>query len=434
MLTYSCPGEMSPGHETRHPALNPQQLTQNTLAKPRKLIRATIRRDGGRKHNKEVHPANLSLEGGIPLRIRWISLALIALVVGALGGEILAPQPANAVNRDMVELQQSVQQLLTNQQDMRSAMDANNATVKTLIQQSMDTVGKLSGQMDSLQKTVQDVQANTGSRIDSMSQQTQGISDNVTDLQSRVGKLSQQLSDLQNQLQSIDAKVSGATQQGPPPSDQPGGTPGAAPNSGPGGQGSSYPQSPSMSNPNGSPSTYNMPNGAPNSYGSAPSSYNSQPNGSPYASAPAGNAMMPAGLPPISADTLYHNALRDYTTGNYDLSRQEFTDYIGHFPSSDLASNSQFYLGEIFYAQKNYTSAIKAYDLVMTKYPQSIKLAAALLKKAEAENTLKERTSAVRDLREVVHRFPGSDESRRARSILQGMGVSATEPHSTTSR
>lgn len=349
------------------------------------------------------------------MRIRWISLVLIGLVFGALGGEILAPQPANAVNRDMVELQQSVQQLLQNQQDMRSAMDANNATMKTLIQQSMDSVGKLSSQMESVQKSVQDVQANTGSRIDSMAQQTQGISDNMTDLQSRVGKLSQQLSDLQNQLQSIDAKVSGGGQQGPSPADQPGAAPG--------GQGSSYPQSPSTPNSNGLPSTYSAPNGATNSYGSSPTAYNSQP----YSNAP-------GGMPPISADTLYHNALRDYTTGNYDLSRQEFTDYIGHFPSSDLASNSQFYLGEIFYAQKDYTNAIKAYDLVMSKYPQSIKLAAALLKKAEAENTLKERTSSIRDLREVVHRFPGSDESRRARTLLQGMGVSATESHTATSR
>lgn len=352
------------------------------------------------------------------MRSRWIPLVLIALFFGALGGAIFAPQPANAVNRDMVELQQNVSTLLQNQQDMRSAMDANNATLKTLIQQSMDNVGKMSTQMDSLQKVVQDVQANTGSRIDSMAQQTQGISDNLTDLQSRVGKLSTQLTDMQNVLQSIDAKVSGGAQQGPVPGDQPGAAPG--------GQGSSYPQSPSTPNSNGSPSTYNMPNGAPSSYGS-PSSYNSQP-----ASMPSGNG---SSMAPISADTLYHNALRDYTTGNYDLSRQEFVDYIKHFPNSDLASNSQFYLGEIFYAQKDYPNAIKSYNLVLSNYPQSIKQAASLLKKAEAEDALKQRSAGIRDLREVIRRFPGSDESRRAKALLQGMGVSATEPpHTSTSR
>jgi tol-pal system protein YbgF len=142
----------------------------------------------------------------------------------------------------------------------------------------------------------------------------------------------------------------------------------------------------------------------------------------------------PGFMAPISADTLYHNALRDYTTGNYDLSRQEFVDYINHFPNSDLASNSQFYLGEIFYAQKDYPNAIKSYNLVLSNYPQSIKQAASLLKKAEAEDSLKQRSAGIRDLREVVHRFPGSDESRRAKAILQGMGVSTTETHTSTSR
>ncbi len=351
------------------------------------------------------------------MRIRWISLALIALVFGAVGGAILAPQPAGAVNRDMVELQQNVSQLIQGQQDLRSTVDANNATMKTLVQQSIDTVNKMGNQMAALQKTVQDVQANTGSRIDSMAQQTQGISDNLQDLQARVGKLSQQLSDTQNLLQSIDAKVSGGVPSAP------GTEPGSAPptQAPSGAQGSSYPQSPATSNGT-SPSAYNMPNSAPASYGSQPA----------Y-SAPSANppgAMTPtSSMPPISADTLYQNALRDYTTGNYDLSNQEFSDYINHFPSSDLASNSQFYLGQIFYAQRDYRNAIKAYDLVLSKYPQSIKLASALLKKAEAEENLKERTSAIRDLREVAHRFPGSDESRRARAMLQSMGVSVTAPH-----
>ena len=91
---------------------------------------------------------------------------------------------------------------------MRSAMDSNNATIKTLVQQSLDSVNKLSAEMSSVQKSVQEVQANTGARIDTMAQQTQGLSDNLQDVQARVGKLSQQLTDAQNLLQSIDGKLS----------------------------------------------------------------------------------------------------------------------------------------------------------------------------------------------------------------------------------
>jgi tol-pal system protein YbgF len=296
------------------------------------------------------------------LRTRWIALAFAAVFFGALGGGLLAPQPAGAISKEMIELQQQVSQLLQGQQDLRSAIDSNNASMRTLLQQSLDSVSKLNGDMASLQKSVLEVQANTGARIDTMTQQTQGLSDNLQDVQARVGKLSQQLSDVQSLLQSIDSKVSGGT--------------------------------------SGSPSTAG---------GAAPGL------GTPGS----------AGMPPISADTLYQNALRDYTSGKYDLSRQEFADYIKNFPANDLASNSQFYLGEIAYAQGDFRGAAIAYDNVLVNFPKSFKLAASLLKKGMAELELGEKATGTRDLREVIRRFPGSDEARRAQAKLRDIGAAS---------
>jgi tol-pal system protein YbgF len=299
------------------------------------------------------------------MRTRWVVLAFAAVLFGAVGGAMLAPQPASAVSRDMIELQQQVAQLLQGQQDLRSAVDTNNATIKTLVQQSLDSVNKLSVEMGSVQKSVQEVQANTGARIDTMAQQTQGLSDNLQDVQARVGKLSQQLTEAQSLLQSIDGKLS----------NQPGTL--------------------------GGPTTSNAPD-------------------DPAGGNPA------AGMAPVSADTLYQNALRDYTSGNYDLSRQEFSDYIKHFPSNDLASNSQFYLGEIAYAQGDFKGAIASYNSVLVNYPRSFKLAASQLKKGMAELESGERTAGIRDLRSVESRFPGSDESRRAHAKLREIGATTT--------
>lgn len=128
-------------------------------------------------------------------------------------------------------------------------------------------------------------------------------------------------------------------------------------------------------------------------------------------------------MAPISADTLYQNALRDYTSGKYDLSRQEFSDYIKNFPSNDLASNSQFYLGEIAYAQNDFKGAIGAYDAVLENYPRSFKLAASQLKKGMAELEAGERAAGIRDLRAVENHFPGSDEARRAHAKLREIGA-----------
>ena len=94
-----------------------------------------------------------------------------------------------------------------------------------------------------------------------------------------------------------------------------------------------------------------------------------------------------------------------------------------NFPSNDLASNAQFYLGEIYYAQNDFTNAIMAYDNVLMNYPRSFKLAASELKKGMAELEAGERTAGIRDLRSVESRFPGSDEARRAHAKLHEIGA-----------
>lgn len=299
------------------------------------------------------------------MRTQWTITAIVALICGAVGGALFAPQPAEAVSKEIVELQQQVSQLMQGQQDLRSAVDTNGATLKVLVQQSLDAVNQLNGQMSAVQKSMQEVQANSGARIDSMAQQTQGLSDNMQDVQARVGKLSQQLTDMQNLLQSIDGKLSGGT---------------------------------------------------------ATSSANL---GGPTANTPSAE---PPVAPSISADTLYQNALRDYSSGNYDLSGQEFSDYIKNFPTNDLASNSQFYLGEISYSQKDFKSAIAAYEQVLQNYPHSLKIEASLMKRGMAELELGQKSAGIRDLRDVVHRFPGSEEARRAQAKLRELGVPVTAP------
>ncbi len=148
---------------------------------------------------------------------------------------------------------------------------------------------------------------------------------------------------------------------------------------------------------------------------SAPASGATPPTGSGGAAAPSG--------PPPSADVLYSNGLRDFQGGKYDLSRQEFSDYLKYYADTDLASNAQFWLGEIAYAQKDYRGAVAEYDKVITNYPKSFKQATARLKKGMALVELGQKASAIRELREVVRRFPGTDEDRRARAKLKELGV-----------
>jgi tol-pal system protein YbgF len=300
------------------------------------------------------------------MRIRNIAIFVAAAVAGILVGSATGPRPATAVSREMIELQSNVTALLQGQKDLATQMTQDHTVMKTLVEQSNDNVGKLNATMSAVQKSVQDVQANSGARLDTMSTQVQGLSDNLEEIKSRLGKLNQQIVDLQNTVQSLDAKISGGS-------------------------------------PSGSGAT--------------------APGASGY---PAGGGATGAGGPAPSANTLYENGLRDITSGKYDLARSEFQDYLKYYSDTDLASNAQFYLGEIAYSQKQYDQAVSEYDKVITNYPKSFKLGPSHLKKGLALVELNQKTAGIKELREVVKRYPGSDEDRRARAKLKELGAPST--------
>src|SRR5213078_5232665 len=156
------------------------------------------------------------------MRIRHVAIFSAAVLAGALAGSLVGPRPAEAVARELIELQRDVTSLLQGQKDLSTQVTQDNTVMKTLISQSNDTVGKLGSTMSSLQKSVQDVQANSGARLDTMSTQVQGLSDNLEEIKSRLGRLNQQLVDLQNTVQSVDAKISsGAAPAGSAPATSP---------------------------------------------------------------------------------------------------------------------------------------------------------------------------------------------------------------------
>jgi tol-pal system protein YbgF len=309
------------------------------------------------------------------MRIRHIAIFSAAIFVGALAGSLVGPRPAEAVARELIELQRDVTSLLQGQKDMSTQMTQDHTVMKTLVEQSNDNVNKLSATMGSLQKSVQDVQANSGARLDTMSTQVQGLSDNLEEIKSRLGKLNQQLVDLQNSVQSLDAKISS----------------GAAP----------------------APAT-----------GTATPTSSLLPVKPTGAASSSNTSAIPPGAP--SADTLYSNGLRDITSGKYDLASSEFQDYLKYYGDTDLASNAQFYLGEIAYSQKKYEDAVAEYEKVLNNYPKSFKLAPARLKKGMALIELGQKPAGVRELREVVKRYPSTEEDRRARAKLKELGVAIT--------
>src|ERR1700726_3119995 len=103
------------------------------------------------------------------MRHRNIAIFSAAALAGLIAGSAVGPRPAEAVARELIELQRDVSTLLQGHKDLQSQMTQAPIEKKTLGEQSSDIGGRLSSTMIGLQKSVQDVQANSGARLDTMS-------------------------------------------------------------------------------------------------------------------------------------------------------------------------------------------------------------------------------------------------------------------------
>lgn len=279
-------------------------------------------------------------------------LAIAALV-------LVSTNPAWGVSKEMIQLQTQVQTLSDQVARLQQSMDERMGVLKNLVEQSTDSVNKMSVAVSELQRKSQTESSDTNSKLEQVSGQIQSLHDTVDELKARLAKITKQLDDMQQSGQNIGA---------------------------------------------GQPSMAASSGGA----------------------APAAGGAAASSAPP--QDVLYNNALRDYNAGKYDLSSQEFADFMKYYGNTDLAGNAQFYLADIEYRQGNFEASVRDYDKVLEQYPGGPKASAAQLKKGYALLELGQREAGVRELNSLIARYPRSAEAAQARDRLKRLGVTTATP------
>jgi TolA-binding protein len=327
--------------------------------------------------------------------------------------------PAFAVNKDMVQLQTEVADLQTAVAHLQQSNDERMGVLRDLVQQTADSVNKMSVAVDTLQQQMRTQQEAATGKLDQVSGQVQSLNDSLDEVKARLNSMEKALQGVQNQQQSINAALQNLA---PAAGSAPGS---AAPfSSAPGSAPGSVPMDTGASTQPGPDQSAGMPPTAPT--GTKPSADVPFPaTQGPYANGGAGSA---APLAPAVAD-LYRTALGDYEAAKYQLATQEFTQVIRSYPSDPLAGNSFYYIGEIDYRAGRYSAAIKDYDHVLEQYPGNPQTRVAELHKAMALLSIKEREAGIAEFRALIQRYPNSPEAAQARSKLNGMGVRPTAPH-----
>jgi tol-pal system protein YbgF len=260
----------------------------------------------------------------------------IILCVGAVAA--LAP-PGFAVDKEVIQLQQSVALLQGMVREMQRNFDEKMAVMRTLLEQSSAQTSKLNSDLSALQQNLQNSVGTAGQKVDSVTSLTQGLQASMDDLRARLDQLSQQVTKIQSSQQTISS-------------------------------------------------------GSMGSFGETG-----------------------MGTPP-APDVLYNTALRDYTSGNYPLSFQEFQEYLRYYPNTALASSAQFYIGDIYYQQGQFEKAVQEYDKAIEQYPDGAKSSSAQLKKGFALLNLNLKTQGMQELDAVMNKYPNTPEAQLAKEKL----------------
>lgn len=115
----------------------------------------------------------------------------------------------------------------------------------------------------------------------------------------------------------------------------------------------------------------------------------------------------------------YRQAIMLFGRGRHEDARRTFESVYEADPSGDLADNALFWMGEIYFAAKDYSNAVRFYQRVVSDYSTQNKAPDALFKIAMAQERTGDLALARRTLEQVIQRYPYSSPASSAKAELE---------------
>ena len=112
----------------------------------------------------------------------------------------------------------------------------------------------------------------------------------------------------------------------------------------------------------------------------------------------------------IPPEEKYQQAFTILQQRQYNIAERQFLDFLNQHRDHKLAGNASYWLGETYYAQKNYSKAAATFLDSYQNYPNSNKLNHSLYKLALSLEALGEIDAACTALNEYKEKFAGRDK------------------------
>lgn len=140
--------------------------------------------------------------------------------------------------------------------------------------------------------------------------------------------------------------------------------------------------------------------------------------GAPAARPPAATAAAP---PPAAApaaggaDQIYNDAFKKLQDGDYAGAEKGFRAFVQRFPQHTLAGNAQYWLGETYYARRDYQNAMTAFAEGYKAYKSSPKGPDNLLKLGITLATLGRKSDACAIFARFAQDYPRATDLQKRR-------------------
>jgi tol-pal system protein YbgF len=115
----------------------------------------------------------------------------------------------------------------------------------------------------------------------------------------------------------------------------------------------------------------------------------------------------------------YRAAVELVKAGNHAEAIDGLRAFLRKYPRHDYADNAQYWLGEAFYAQKDYPHALAEFRNVIETYPRGNKVPDALLKVGYCYSALGQGDKARAVLEQVVNLYPKTEPAALATKKLE---------------
>lgn len=139
-----------------------------------------------------------------------------------------------------------------------------------------------------------------------------------------------------------------------------------------------------------------------------------------------GDSVASSAYEAVEAQQLFQQAYSDYLSGQMGVARMGFETYVQTYPSTPLADDALYWMGETYLAEAStdtmkLDSARAVFMQLADRYPESNRLATAMLKRGIIRARQGDVTGARRLFEQLIRTWPDTDESDQAQQWIANL-------------